>query len=203
MMTTHHHLQGIHLLILLMMVITRPLDLWDLKMDFPHPLDLRDHLMDFLRPLDLWDFLRNLQLLRLNFNNQPRQNAQFCQMWPGQISMNLSLQQKFFHQLLQHHVLPWILSLPRCFMFHNKRHFNNNEHELIGRRLSNLDPTGQDQALMEQLPMNVLTMKMKPPTWRSMWRTWNRRHYLLIGASSLTLATSSCVKAPRPVTSGN
>ena len=203
MMNTPHHWQGIHLLILLMMVIIRPLDLWDFKMDFPRPLDLRDHLMDFLRPVDLWDFLRSIQLPRLNLNNQARRNTQLCQMWRGQILMNLSLQQKSFHQLLQHHVRTWTLSLPRCLIFQDKRHFNNNEHELISRRLSNLDPTGQDQALMEQLPMNVLPMMMKPPTWRSTWRTWNRRLFLLIGASSLKLATLSCVKAPRPVTFGN
>ena len=79
----------------------------------------------------------------VELQHQPWQNIQLFRMWPGQTSMNLSLQQKSFHQLLQHHVQSWTQSLPRCFMFHNEKHSSNNEHELIGRRRFNLGQTGK------------------------------------------------------------
>ena len=61
-----------------MMVITRPLDLWD-------------NMMDFLRPLDLWDLqmLHQLQWLM---------NLLYLQRCPSATPMKWSPQQKFFLQ---------------------------------------------------------------------------------------------------------
>ena len=92
------------------------------------------------------------------------------------------------------------------FKYHNKRLLSNDEHELTAKKLCLLVPAGHNfKALMELLHMIVLhvAMMMLLPTWLSMWRTWNKIHCLVTGASSLRLATLSFVKVPEYVISGS
>ena len=93
MMTTSHQLPMMVLVMminLLMMVITRPLDLWDCQKDHLRPLDFWDNMMDFLRPLDLWD--HQLQWLM---------NLLYLQRCQSTTTTKWSPQQKFFLQHLQ------------------------------------------------------------------------------------------------------
>ena len=200
MMTTNHQLLMTTLMMmvsLLMMVITRPLDLWDCQKNHLRPLDFWDNMMDFPRPLDLWDLLMLHQLQWL-------MNFLYFQRCPSTTTMKWSPQQKFF---LQHQQLAksWTLQPLRDFKFHNKRLLSNDEHEWTAKKLCLLDPAGHNfKALMELLHMIVQYVAMMMlRIWLSMWRTWNKSHCLVTGASSLRLATLSCVKVPEYVISGS